>query len=152
MAHHNPAHITSLSDLARPGLKLVLADKSVPAGQYALDFLDKASADPTFGSGFKAKVLANVVSTEQDVKAVLTRVTLGGADAGIVYISDIAGSAGSQVSHIEIPASLQVRAQYPIAPLSDSKHVDLAKAFVALVLSSQGQDTLRKYGFIPVAG
>ncbi len=80
--------VRQLSDLAQPGLKLDLADSSVPAGQYSLEFLDKAALDPAFGPAFKAGVLKNVVSYEENVKAVVTKVALDEADAGIVYATD----------------------------------------------------------------
>jgi molybdate transport system substrate-binding protein len=114
----NPKHVTKLQDLATPGLKLVLADKSVPAGQYALDFLDKASATTDFGANYKVNVLKNVVSYETDVKVDLSKVGLGEADAGIVYTSDATGYSGVQVNHIDIPLAIQTIATYPIARLT----------------------------------
>jgi molybdate transport system substrate-binding protein len=147
----NPAAMKELKDLAKPGLKLVLADKSVPVGQYALDFLDKAVKDAGLGADFKAQVLKNVVSYEDNVKAVLTKVVLGEADAGIVYVTDISASANQQVAKIAIPDALNTIAIYPIAPISDSKNADLASAFVSLVLSPAGQALLAQYGFLPGA-
>lgn len=145
----NPGGLTKLQDLAKPGLKLDLADKSVPVGQYSLDFLDKAANDPAFDPQFKQNVLKNVVSYEDNVKAVATKVSLGEADAGIVYETDILAGAAAQTSSMDIPDALNIIATYPIAPISDSKQLDLARAFVALVLSSEGQAVLAKYGFIP---
>lgn len=147
----NPAGLTGLADLAKPGLKLVLADKAVPVGQYTLDFLDKAIADPGFTQQFKDEVLKNVVSYEDNVKSVLSKVTLGEADAGIVYISDITTDAKDKVSTLSIPDALNTVATYPIAPIADSKNAELAKAFVALVLSPEGQQVMGKYNFIPAA-
>ncbi|HZG68145.1 MAG TPA: molybdate ABC transporter substrate-binding protein, partial [Herpetosiphonaceae bacterium] len=98
----NPAGLATLQDLAKPDVKLVLAAKEVPAGQYALDFFDKAAADSAFGDSFRAHALQNVVSYEENVRAVLTKLTLGEADAGIVYASDIRGAAGAKVGRIEI--------------------------------------------------
>lgn len=145
----NLAGITSLADLAKPGLKIILATKDVPVGQYALDFLVKADADSYLGSSYSTQVLANVVSYEENVKAVLAKVSLGEADAGIVYTSD-AASATSQITQIEIPDALNVIAQYPIAVVHDSANSELAKAFVEWVQSSEGQKVLEKYGFLPV--
>lgn len=144
----NPKHITKLQDIATPGLKLVLADKSVPAGQYALDFLDKASATTDYGADYKANVLKNVVSYELDVKTVLSKVGLGEADAGIVYTSDATGDSGAKVSNLVIPLTLQTIATYPIARLTNSKHADLAAAFIDYVFTSDGQAVLTKYGFL----
>ena len=148
----NLAGITKLQDLTLPGLKLDLADESVPVGKYSVEFLDKASKTPLFGSQFKANVLKNVVSYESTVKAVLTKVALGEADAGIVYATDITPATANKVDKLDIPDSLNTIAIYPIAPIADSKIPDLAQAFVALVLSPEGQQIMAKYGFIPAAG
>jgi molybdate transport system substrate-binding protein len=146
----NPAELKELKDLTKPGLKLVLAAKEVPVGKYSLDFLDKAIQDPSFGESFKEDVLKNVVSYEQTVKAVLTKVVLGEADAGIVYLSDISAEAGPQVGKLDIPVALNVIASYPMAAINDSQNLDLAQAFVDFVLSPAGQKVLEKYNFIPV--
>jgi molybdate transport system substrate-binding protein len=147
----NPAGITTLKDLAKPGLKLDLAAQAVPVGQYSLDFLDKAVNDPGFDAQYKDNVLKNVVSYEENVKAVVNKVSLGEADAGIVYVTDITRDASAKVGTLDIPDALNTIATYPIAPISDSKNPDLAKAFVALVLSPDGQAVLAKYGFLPAA-
>jgi molybdate transport system substrate-binding protein len=145
---NNPGQITTLQDLAKPGLKIVLADKSVPAGQYAIDFLTKASADPGFGKNYQANVTKNVVSYETDVETVVTKVVQGEADAGIVYVTDALANV-SQINEIAIPANLQTLAAYPIAPLKDSKNAATAQQFVDFVLSSDGQAILANYGFMP---
>lgn len=141
----NPAGITALPDLAKPDTLLVLAAEEVPVGRYALEFLDMAAADAAFDSGFKAAVLANVVSYEANVRGVLNKVALGEADAGIVYASDLVGVDG--VAALAIPDALNVVAEYPIAPLNDSIHPELAAAFIDLVLSDLGQAVLAEYGF-----
>jgi molybdate transport system substrate-binding protein len=145
----NPAGLKQPVDLSRPGLKLILAAKAVPVGQYALDFLDKAAQDPAFGSGYRDQVLKNVVSYEDNVKAVLTKIQLGEADAGIVYTTDAAGDPAAKVVQIPIPDSLNVIAVYPLAPISDSPNRAQAQAFIDLVLSPPGQAVLAKYGFLP---
>jgi molybdate transport system substrate-binding protein len=148
----NPAGLAQLKDLAKPGLKLDLADKSVPVGQYALDFLDKAIKVPGYDPQFKNDVLKNVVSYEDNVKSVVTKVSLGEADAGIVYVTDITASLAQKIEKLDIPDALNTVAIYPIAPISDSKNPNLAQAFVVLVLSPQGQAVLAKSGFIPAGG
>lgn len=149
----NPAGLKELKDLAKPGLKLDLADKSVPVGQYSLDFLDKAVGDSAnYDAAFKDAVLANVVSYETDVKAVVSKVVLGEADAGIVYVTDYNAEA-AELGKLDIPDALNSIASYPIAAISDSENADLASAFVALILSPEGQEIMARYGFIPaVAG
>ena len=109
----------------------------------------KLSKDPGFDPQFKDNVIKNVVSYEDNVKTVLNKVVLGEADAGIVYVTDITTEAAKKVGTIEIPDALNTIANYPIAPISDSKNPELAKAFVALVLSPDGQAVMAKYGFIP---
>jgi molybdate transport system substrate-binding protein len=143
----NPANIQTLQDLAKPGIKLDLAAATVPAGQYAVAFLTKASADPTFGSSYKANVLKNVVSYETDVATVLNKVSLGEADAGIVYTTD-AQTTASTVTTIAIPDALNTIAVYPIAPVKSSPNAAAATAFVNYVNGTDGQAVLASYGFI----
>jgi molybdate transport system substrate-binding protein len=147
----NPGQIMQLQDLAKPGLKIVLAAASVPAGQYAVDFLGKASADPSFGADYKANVLKNVVSYETDVETVVSKVSLGEADAGIVYTTDALANTG-QLGQIAIPANLQTVADYYIAPIKGSKNAATAQQFVDYILSSDGQQVLTSFGFIPANG
>jgi molybdate transport system substrate-binding protein len=142
----NPAGLVILADLAKPKLKIVLAAKEAPVGNYALQVLDKLNT--SIGNGYKDKVLANVVSYENDVKQVVAKVQLGEADAGIVYSSDVV--AAPQLKRIDIPAESNVVAKYPLAALSQSKNLTLAQAFVAYVLSADGQSVLQKWGFLPV--
>ena len=144
----NPANVQTLSDLAKPGLKLVLAADVVPAGKYARQILDNMSKDASFGSNFKTRVLANVVSNENDVKQVVAKVQLGEADAGIVYTSD--AIATPDLKSIEIPNNFNVIAKYPIAVLTKAPNPDLATQFITYVLSSEGQNILNKWGFMPV--
>jgi molybdate transport system substrate-binding protein len=141
----NPAGVTKLEDLAKPGLKLVLAAEEVPVGSYARQSLDLMNG--SFGTDFKDKVLANVVSNEDNVKQVVFKVQLGEADAGIVYTSDAV--AAPDLKTVEIPAELNVIAKYPIAPLVKSANADLATAFVDYVMSTDGQAVLAKWGFAP---
>ncbi|MBI1878869.1 MAG: molybdate ABC transporter substrate-binding protein [Chloroflexi bacterium] len=145
----NPAGIAELQDLARPGVKVVLAAQEVPVGQYSQDFLDKAIQDAAFGFSFKDEVLQNVVSYEENVRAVLTKVALGEGDVGIVYTSDITAESVDQVGRIDIPDELNTIATYPIAVVGDSAYPNQAQAFVDYVLSPAAQAVLAKYGFIP---
>lgn len=135
-------------DLATTGLKLVLADKSVPVGKYTVKYLDAASKDPAFGAGYKDAVLKNVVSYETNVRAVLTKVTLGEADAGVVYATDAQSVEAGKLFTISLPAGLSEIAQYPIASLAKAPNKELAQAFVAYILSPEGQTVLAKFGFL----
>jgi molybdate transport system substrate-binding protein len=131
----NPKHITGLADLGRSGLIVVLCAPAVPCGRYALQSLQKAN------------VTVKPASQETDVKAVLTKVSLGEADAGIVYTTDVK-AAGAQVQGINIPDALNVIADYPIVVLKDSQNVGLARAFIGY-LHADGQRTLARDGFLP---
>jgi len=130
----NPKGITGLADLARADLKLVLCDPSVPCGRYAAQSLAKA------------KVTATPVSLEQNVKGVVTKVTAGEADAGIVYTTDVK-AAGAKAAGVAIPADQNVVATYPIASTKTSKRADVDQAFIAYLTSADGQTILAKYGF-----
>jgi molybdate transport system substrate-binding protein len=143
----NPAGISVLNDLSRPNVKLVLAAEEVPAGKYARQVLDNLNA--MLGADYKDKVLANVVSNEDNVRQAVTKVQLGEADAGIVYVSDAV--AVPELQRIEIPADVNVIAEYPIAPLVKSANAELANEFIAFVLSPAGQAALKKWGFTPIA-
>jgi molybdate transport system substrate-binding protein len=132
----NPKGVKGLDDLANPDLKVVLAAPDVPAGKYAQQALEKA------------RVTVRPVSQEDNVKAVVTKVSLGEADAGIVYVTDVTAG-GGKVEGVDIPEDQNVTATYPIATVKASKAQDKAQAFMDLVLSDQGQQVLKKYGFLP---
>jgi molybdate transport system substrate-binding protein len=136
VAPGNPKRIASLSDLARPGTVVVIAAPTVPAGKYALDSLNKAG------------VSLSPASQEIDVRAVLNKVALGEADAGIVYVTDVR-SAGSRVTGVAIPEGYQVVARYPIAVVRGSANASLARAFADYLLSNDGQALLAGFGFSP---
>jgi molybdate transport system substrate-binding protein len=144
----NPAGIKTLKDLTKPGLKLDLADASVPVGNYTLQSLDKLSADTTYGADFKTQVLARVVSRENDVKQVVSKVALGEADAGVVYTTD-AHAAIDKLVTIDIPDQFNVIAVYPIGVVKESANPTLAQKFIDYVLSDAGQAVMKKYGFAP---
>ena len=144
----NPAKLAALKDLANPGIKIVLANKRVPVGGYALDFLAKASKLPEYTETYSPTVIKNIVSYEENVKAVLNKITLGEADAGIVYTTDAATVTDGSIGTLDIPDNLNTIASYPIAATKSAKNADLAKKFVDYVLSADGQQILVKYGFI----
>ncbi len=147
----NPGDIASPFDLAKSGLKLVLAQRGVPAGDYARQILQNMEAGPRGGAGFADKVLANLVSEEANVKAVVTKVQLGEADAGIVYVTDVTPDVAGDVMLIEIPDSLNVIAAYPIAVTSNAADPEIAQAFIKFILSAQGQHILEGHGFLPAS-
>ena len=142
----NPAGLSRLEDLVNTGIKFVIAAEEVPVGKYTRQALDLMNGP--FGTDFKDKALANVVSNEDNVRQVVAKVQLGEADAGIVYTSDVV--AAPDLKTVEIPTDLNIIAEYPIAKLSQSSHADLADAFITFVLSDEGQSVLQKWGFSPV--
>lgn len=147
----NPARIGRLQDLARGGIKLVLAADAVPVGRYSRQVLADLARDAAFGADFASRVLRNVVSEEENVKSVLGKVQLGEADAGIVYRSDVTTSAARYVRVFEIPESADILAPYPIAVLAGSPQPEVARAFLDLVLSEEGQAILERRGMVPAA-
>lgn len=144
----NPANLTSLSDLARPGVKLVLGAREGPQGIYVETLLTNLSTAPGFDPEFKQQVYRNVVSYENTVKGVVTKVALGEADAGIAYVTD-AKSDADTLTTLPIPPEYNLVADYPIAPLKDAPNRAMAQALVEFVLSPAGQEILAKYGFLP---
>jgi molybdate transport system substrate-binding protein len=147
----NPGGIATLQDLARSGVKIVLADTTVPAGKYARAFLTAASADPAYGSDYSDKVLANVVSNASNVGEVASAVQLGEADAGVVYVTDVTATLAPDVTTIAIPDNVNQIATYPIAVTTNSGAKTVAQAFIDFVTSSEGQDILTSHGFIRAA-
>jgi molybdate transport system substrate-binding protein len=137
VAPGNPKKITSLADLEKPGVALVLADTSVPAGKYARQAFTKA-----------ALPAPKPVSDELDVKSTLAKLTLGEADAVVVYVSDVKG-AGDKVMGITIPDAQNVLATYPIAAVKASKNLAAAEAFVDEIATGSGRQVLAAAGFMP---
>jgi molybdate transport system substrate-binding protein len=136
VAKGNPHHIAGLADLATPGLIVVLCGETVPCGRYALEAFTKAGVTPPAGS------------RETDVKAVLSKVALGEADAGIVYVTDVR-AASDKVEGVGLPTTQNPSVRYPIAALREAQHADAAQAFIAFVLSDPGTKILGEYGFLP---
>ncbi|MFN8584668.1 MAG: molybdate ABC transporter substrate-binding protein [Dehalococcoidia bacterium] len=142
----NRAGLTTPKDLAKSGIKLVLAAQDVPIGNYARQIIDRLAADPAYGAAFKDAALRNLVSNEANVRAVLTKIELGEGDAGIVYTTDALVSK-EKVRTIAIPEGVNVIASYPIAVLRTSKNAVAAAAFVAFVRGPEGQSLLKAGGF-----
>ncbi len=136
----NPANIHSVADLAKPGVKLVVAAPGVPVGDYTRTVLKNMNL---------GNVLNNVVSNESDVREVLAKVALGEADAGFVYVTD-ARTVRGKVATIGIRWAAQPRVSYAVAVVRASKHKAAARAFVKALLGKAAQAKLRAAGFLPV--
>lgn len=147
----NPAKISNLSDLAKPGLKIVIGTKDVPVGDYALQIINKLGNDSAYGPDYKEKVLANIISQETNVNYVVTKIALGEADVGFAYVSDVTEDLSSKVDKIEIPDEYNIIAEYPMGLLKESKYPAEAEEFMNLVKSEEGRAILEKYGFALVA-
>lgn len=135
----NPAGIRSLEDLTNDGVQLVLAAEGVPAGDYAREVFEDA--------GISEPVLANLVSNEEDARAVVSKVLAGDADAGVTYATDVTPDVADEIMPIAIPDDVNVIATYSIAVVSGSDEAELARRFVDFVLAD-GQERLREYGFL----
>jgi molybdate transport system substrate-binding protein len=147
----NPARIRRLQDLARGGIRFVTCPDAVPVGHYTRIVLGKLSHQPGFDADYWTRVIANIVSEEENVKSVAGKVQIGEADAGIVYRSDVTPSLTRYVRVLEIPEAANVMASYPIATLRSAARPEDAAAFVDLVQSPDGQRILARWGFIPAA-
>ena len=134
VAPGNPKKIVSFRDLTQPGLAVVVCAPQVPCGS-AREKVEKATG-----------VQLNPVSEESQVTDVLTKVTSGQADAGLVYVTDAQG-AGDKVTAVPFPESAEAVNTYPIAALKQSKHQDLAGRFIDLVTGEAGQKVLNAAGF-----
>ena len=134
----NPAGINSVYDLKRKPVKLVIAGAAVPVGSYTRTVLRKMGL---------SSVLSKVVSQETDVRAVTSKVALGQADAGFVYVTD-AKSVSDRVKVVRIPAWAQPRVRYEIAVVSSSSNKTAAHAWIKTLLSKRGQAALKEYGFL----
>jgi molybdate transport system substrate-binding protein len=130
----NPKGITGVADLANPDLKVVICAAEVPCGKYANQIFTTAG------------VTVTPVSLEQNVKGVVTKVTAGEADAGIVYTSDVK-AAGDKADAVAIPAGINVVAKYPIASVKTSTKTDVDAAFISFLTGPDGQAIMAKYGF-----
>jgi molybdate transport system substrate-binding protein len=139
----NPNKLAAFADLAKVK-HLVVGAPEVPIGAYTESIF--AAAEKLYGKPFGEKLRANVRSRELNVRQVLTKVAMGEGDAGIVYKTD-ALTMPDKVEIIEIPASINVVAEYPIAVLKAAPHADLARDFVKLVLSKEGAKVLGAAGF-----
>ncbi|HEY6628642.1 MAG TPA: molybdate ABC transporter substrate-binding protein [Acidimicrobiia bacterium] len=130
----NEAGVTGLDDFANEALLIGLCAEDVPCGDFARQALENAGVTPS------------IDTNEPDVRALLTKIEAGELDAGIVYVTDVLSTAGT-VEGIDIPEEDNVVASYPIAALAAAPNPDAAAAFVAFVLSEEGQAILQDFGF-----
>lgn len=153
----NPENVTSLLDLVKPGMRIVIAGWTVPAGKYTNTTLNKI--DSTWGNpaspkykgaqweNYKTRFIQNIISYETSVEQVVGKVVLGNCDAGVAYISDAKTLGGSKLKQVQIPAEVNTLGVYAIGAIKASSHPDLAMKYVNFWLSNEGQALLTRYGF-----
>ena len=148
LAQSYPSGSATLGYLAQPGAKVVLAQPNVPVGGYTREVLKNLQADTNLGPDYSARVLANLVSEESNVRFVAQKVASGEADAGIVYLTDaLAPDIRNRVAVVAIPENMNVAASYPIAIMQGSERQGQARRFIEFLLSAEGQGTMVRYGF-----
>jgi molybdate transport system substrate-binding protein len=135
----NPLDIKSIADLAEPDVVVVQCATTAPCGQGALTVFKNAGISLT------------PKSFEENVKSVVTKVSSGEADAGIVYVTDVI-AAEQQTDEIAIEAGFNTTTDYYVAASNRSSDVELAQRFADFVVSPLAQEILRKYGFVPAVG
>jgi molybdate transport system substrate-binding protein len=145
----NPAAIRTPADLATPGVKIVAAGETVPITTYATQLVENLAGSPGYPADFAAAYAVNVVSEEDNVSGIVTKVALGEGDAGIVYVTDAVGA--DSVTTVDVPASANVRATYGGVVVKSSAEQDAAAAFLAWLAASEGQAVLAELGFLPPA-
>jgi molybdate transport system substrate-binding protein len=144
----NPGRIVAPADLAKTGVKVIAAGDEVPITKYARQLIANLAGEAGYPAGFEAAYAANVVSKEDNVKAVVAKIELGEGDAGIVYVTDARGSA--KVATIEIvPDRANVPASYAGVVVGASRHPDAAKAFLDWFAGPDGRAILADFGFLP---
>jgi molybdate transport system substrate-binding protein len=140
--------VTKPLDLTKPGVKVILAAPTVPVGGYARATFAKMSGQNGYPADFPAQVDKNVVSNELDVKAVVTKIALGEADAGVVYSTDVTPTVAPKLDVYPFPAGVVPDIEYPIAVLKNASDAKSAQAFVDYMLSPEGQSFLKARGFV----
>ena len=143
----NPARITTPADLAKTGVKIVAAGDEVPITKYATQLVTNLAKEPGSPTDFAARYAANIVSREDNVKAVVAKIELGEGDAGIVYVTD--ARASTKVASVDVPESANVPASYAGVVVKASGDPVTAKRFLEWLAGPDGQAILAAFGFLP---
>ena len=143
----NPAGIATPADLAKPGVKIIAAGDASADHQVRDAARRESRRTPGYPAGFAAAYAANIVSKEDNVKAVVAKIELGEGDAAIVYVTD--AKASTKVKTIEIPAAANVPATYAGVVVKASAHTRAAHAFLTWLAGPDGQAVLARFGFLP---
>ena len=145
----NPGGVSSAADLAKAGLKVIAAGDDVPITRYANQLVANLAKEPGYPSDFVAGYTSNIVSKEDNVKAVVGKIELGEGDAGIVYVTD--ANASTKVKPVDVPDSANVPATYAGVVLEASANPDAATAFLDWLAGPDGQAILAGFGFLPAS-
>jgi molybdate transport system substrate-binding protein len=143
----NPAGIKTPADLARPGIKVIAAGDAVPITKYATQLVANLAALPGYPANFASAYSDNVVSREDNVKALIAKIELGEGDAGIVYVTD--AKASTKVDIVQVPEAANVPATYAGVVVTGSPNPTAAKAFLDWFAGSEGEAILAGFGFLP---
>jgi molybdate transport system substrate-binding protein len=143
----NPGGVASPADLAKPGLKVITAGDEVPITSYATQLVQNLAKEAGYPAGFERAYAANVVSKEDDVKAVIGKIEIGEGDAAIVYVTDV--TASTKVATVDIPDGADVTARYAGVVVGASVHQEAARTFLGWLTSPDGQAILSTFGFLP---
>ena len=145
----NPAGIASLLDMAKAGVKVIAAGDTVPITKYASQLLANLAKQSGYPTDFAAKVTSNIVSKEDNVAAVVSKIELAEGDAAIVYVTD--AKASTKLTQVAVPGAANVPATYGAVVIKASRSPDAATAFLTWLSGSDGQAILARYGFLPTA-
>jgi molybdate transport system substrate-binding protein len=143
----NPAGISSPADLAKPGLKIIAAGDEVPITAYAKQLVANLATEPGYPAGFEAAYVANVVSREDNVRAVIGKIEIGEGDAAVVYATD--AKASTDVTTIPVPDGANVTAKYAGIVVGASPDQEPARMFLGWLTGPDGQAVLSRFGFLP---
>jgi molybdate transport system substrate-binding protein len=143
----NPAKLTSPKDLARSGVKIIAAGDAVPITKYANQLVANLAKEPGYPADFEAAYQKNIVSKEDNVKALVAKLELGEGDAGIVYVTD--AKASTKVATVDVPPTANVLATYAGVVVKASPNQNAAIRFLAWLAGPDGQAILSGFGFLP---
>jgi molybdate transport system substrate-binding protein len=145
----NPGSVSEPADLGKPALKVVAAGDEVPITKYAKQLIANIAKQPEAPAGFEAAYAANIVSKEDNVKAVIGKIELGEGDAGIVYVTD--AKASTKIATVDIPDAVNVTASAAGVVVGGSPHQGSARTFLGWLAGADGQAILASLGFLPPA-
>ncbi len=137
--------LTQLEDLGRPNLLLAIGNPQVPIGRYTRQLFSDLAEDSGYGAELVTRINRNIVSEENRVKAIVAKLLLGEADAGIVYQSDLAASSAARLTAIPLPEKHSILVVYPVARVQGAQTG--TERFADYLFSSAAQSVFAQHGF-----